>query len=367
MQPIIVALEAIGERIDTIEIKFMERLKALEAKYEFSRYVSNHSKRGSKKWKSDCNSTGKSTKSTTPKLIVKNDSSTESTTGLTTDAEVNVVISWDKTHTRSKSKTQLNSSNTSTKSIQPRHNYQMHIITTGDENIALGFGKIANRKIRIFVHSGYDYSLIDAAFLSKLGCRMNRRKRRPPPQFGAFMINEKMLPVICRVSLPIKINGITRFHNMFVVDELPHQCIIAADFINKHKLLFDNQSKTILFEQKNTLPTDVDRQQRTQKHQPAHLLNFECEYKASTDSNHLSSSQISTALTSKVKPNKSVKQQPRPGNDSCYRPPDAGQPNRVLPEVDMDDPRIREMSPRARRGYQRMLAFFVRKESMSTV
>lgn len=71
------------------------------------------------------------------------------------------------------------------------------------------------------------------------------------------------------------------------------------------------------------------------------------------------------ASTSKVKRRKKAKPQPKPGNDSCYKPLDAGQPNRVLPEIGMDDPRIKAMSPRARRGYQRMLAFYACKDSMS--
>lgn len=51
----------------------------------------------------------------------------------------------------------------------------MHIITIDDVNVVLGFGKAANRKACILVHSGYDHSPIDAVYLSKLGCRMNQR------------------------------------------------------------------------------------------------------------------------------------------------------------------------------------------------
>lgn len=233
MQSIIVALEAISERMNTIEIKFMERLKALEAKYEFSRCVSNQNKRGPKRWKSNCKSIMKSIKSTTLNLPIDDHSSTKSTIESTTDAQVNLLAACDKMHIESKSKmpkAQLGLSNISIKSNR-RQSYKIHIIATGDANVAVGFGKVANRKARILVHSGYSHSLIDAAFLSKLGPRMNRRKRRPPPQFGAFMINERILPVTCCVSLPVGMNGLLRFHNMFVVEGLHHHCMIAADFI----------------------------------------------------------------------------------------------------------------------------------------
>lgn len=41
-----------------------------------------------------------------------------------------------------------------------------------------------------------------------------------------------------------------------------------------------------------------------------------------------------------MKLEKNAKQQPKPGNDSCYRPLDTGQPSRVLPEINIDDPLI---------------------------
>ncbi len=76
MQSIFIALEATCQRIDRIETKMMEGLKTLQVKHEFLRYISNHTKRGSIKWKS--------ANLTTAKLTIKNVAPTKPTAELIT-------------------------------------------------------------------------------------------------------------------------------------------------------------------------------------------------------------------------------------------------------------------------------------------
>ncbi|CAF1276767.1 unnamed protein product [Adineta ricciae] len=131
----------------------------------------------------------------------------------------------------------------------PNQGSRIQTILIGETNVAVGFGKISNTIARVLINSNYPDSMISKRFLSKLGTRMNKRKRRAAPHEGGFMINDEILPVVCRISLPIKLNGTTRFDNMIVINGMQLDCIIGHDFIEKHEVTFDPQLKTILFKQ----------------------------------------------------------------------------------------------------------------------
>jgi hypothetical protein len=211
------------------------------------------------------------------------------------------------------------------------------------------------------------------------------------------MVGDESLPVVCCISLPITINGVTRIHTMLVVCDLRYQCILGADFINKHQLLIDNRLKKVYFNQKNLGSHNIDHQAQMQNHHTSSVSTVECDQQSSTrltlseviafvaclsklqaseettlnerhmNTNSTTSSPhsiISSPPTRKIEVINKAKRIPKPGEDSCYRPLDSGHPSRILPDVDMSDPRIRDMSPR---HYQRSLAFFARKQSMTAL
>lgn len=252
MESIFNVLEAICIRLDSIEVNSLARFRVLNAKWARCQCQVSHGKSGLTKRKSDCNSVVQSKSPSTFTTVIQHNTTSESIakpSGKQQVYENSLLNQQCVTSKTNDDKGQSSKISTSYRKSMPNEGSKIQTILIGETNVAVGFGKISNTIVRVLINSNYPDSMISKRFLSKLGTRMNKRRRRAAPFEGGYEINGEILPVVCRISLPINLNGITRFHNMIVINGMQLDCIIGQDFIEKHEITFDPQLKTILFKQ----------------------------------------------------------------------------------------------------------------------
>jgi hypothetical protein len=251
----------------------MKQLKALEMKYERYQFKNVEKRQGSTKRKSECNLDTQPMHCDMRKFTYDNQKqpipATKSTITSITNVETNGISAL---HQRS----------LFMESRQLHRN--MYNIKLNRQGMVSGCSKIANRKASILVDIGYHRSLISMEVLYKLGHRMKKRWRRPAPPMTTMVVDNVQLPVMCSISLPITINDMTRFHTFLAVQHLPHECIIGADFINKHSLAINTRSDKVYFKQKNICPTTTPSQKQTSLYHNAAPQIIEHSHQLSTHS-----------------------------------------------------------------------------------
>ncbi len=269
---------AILKQLIQFEKKIMQRLKTLEIKNEYYYLQQVERQKGSTKQKRQCSSDTQFKNSATRKFINRNQKQIMSANTIMTTSidnmETNLISTSYRRSRMNPHETQDNSRFASLnrfRKLSESHqlHHKIYNIGISQDGMVIGCSKIANRNAYITVDTGYPRSLISIEFLSKLSHRMDKRRRRPAPHMATMVVENMQLPIVCSISLPITINGMTRFHNLLVVHHLSRECIIGADFIDKHSVQVKIRSDQVQFNQKNNCFTEIP----NQKHIPIHHNN----------------------------------------------------------------------------------------------
>ncbi len=278
-----VSSHAIVKQLMQFEKKIMNRLKALEIKYENYHYQHVQRRQGSTKQMPKCNSITQLMNSTARKFVNHHQIQELNTTSMHSNSRMNVK--------RIRAKSYSSSSNHFPRLTESHelHN-KTYNIEINQDGIILGCTKVGNRNVYISTDTGYPRSLMSIELLSKLGHRMEKRRRRPAPNMATLLVDNMQLPVVCSISLPITINGIARFHNMLVVRHLSQECIIGADFINKHPIQVKIRPNKIQLNQKHNGFTQIP----SQNHSP---MCYNTELKPIERSDYLSTNSYDTKQT----------------------------------------------------------------------
>jgi hypothetical protein len=265
------------------EKKIMNRLKALEIKYENYHYQHVQRRQGSTKQVPKCNSITQLINSTARKFVNHHQIQELNTTSMHSNSRMSVK--------KIRAKSYASSSNHFPRLTESHelHN-KTYNIEINQDGMILGYTKVGNRNVYISTDTGYPRSLMSIELLSKLGHRMEKRRRRPAPNMATLLVDNIELPVVCSISLPITINGIARFHNMLVVRHLSQECIIGADFINKHHIQVKTRPNKIQLNQKHNGFTQIP----NQKYSP---MCYNTELKPIERSDYLSTNSYDTKQT----------------------------------------------------------------------
>ncbi len=90
-------------------------------------------------------------------------------------------------------------------------------------------GLIENRRVKFYIDSGAQLSVIKGQLVYELGCRFEKLC------MDGIAINGTPVRITGKVTLRMQLDKVVLWQTFIIADDLAHDCVLGRDFINKYQ------------------------------------------------------------------------------------------------------------------------------------